>query len=139
MNIFEIPSAHRGFLLAMAAILMLGGKVSLATEDEVSKSVEMPTDLMGEWCLERKKRVTKYTVTEGILRIRSGRSGQLYEAALTCDDAYAVCEAKTTRGWGSPVTETLRLDGDNMKLTRVWGGAWKDKTYNFTYTRCPKW
>jgi hypothetical protein len=47
--------------------------------------------------------------------------------------------AQTIRGWGTPVTETLRRDGENMNLTRVWGGAWKGKTYNFTFVRCPKW
>ena len=44
----------------------------------------------------------------------------------------------TVRGWGSPVTEIMRFDEGKMQLTRIWGGAWNDKTYNFTYTRCPK-
>ena len=83
--------------------------------------------------------ITQYTVSEGRLRIRSGRSGQLHEADLTCNDGYTECRAQTIRGWGTPVTETLRLDGEEMNLTRVWGGSWKDKTYHFTFTRCPKW
>lgn len=98
-----------------------------------------PDDLMGEWCYVKKKRITRYTVKEGKLQIRSGRSGRLYEADLTCDESYKVCEGKTVRGWQTTVTETLRLDGENMKLTRSWGGAWKGKLYHFTYTRCPKW
>ena len=94
---------------------------------------------MGDWCREKKRRVTQYSVKEGTLFIRSGRSGRTYEANLTCNNGYTECEAQTVRGWGTPVTETLRLDGEGMNLTRVWGGAWKDKTYNFTFTRCPKW
>ena len=95
--------------------------------------------LMGEWCRVKKRMITQYTVEEGKLYIRGGRSGRTHEADLTCDEAYTVCEAKTIRGWGTPVTEILRLDGEKMNLTRIWGGAWNDKTYNFTYTRCPKW
>lgn len=95
--------------------------------------------LMGDWCRENKRRVTRYTVMAGKLRIEGGRSGRIVEVDLTCNDAYTECEGKTIRGWGTPVTEILRLDGENMNLTRLWGGAWKDKPYNFTYTRCPKW
>ena len=139
MNLNIKLSSHRGMWSVLLVILMANNGTALSAEPGVSESVEQPASLMGEWCYEKKRRVTKYTVKDGSLRIRSGRSGQLYEAALTCDDAYTVCEAKTIRGWGTPVTETLQLDGDNMNLTRVWGGAWKDKTYNFIYTRCPKW
>lgn len=95
--------------------------------------------LMGEWCRVKKRMITQYTVKPGKLHIRSGRSGQLFEADLACDDTYTVCEGKTIRGWNTLVTETLRLDGENMNLTRVWGGAWKGKSYNFTFTRCPTW
>ncbi|PUB79684.1 MAG: hypothetical protein DBP02_21950, partial [gamma proteobacterium symbiont of Ctena orbiculata] len=65
--------------------------------------------------------------------------GQTHEVDLTCNDVYTECEAKTIRGWGTPVREILRLDGEEMNLTRIWGGAWKDKTYNFIFTGCPKW
>ncbi len=95
--------------------------------------------LIGDWCLEKKRRITHYKVQEGKLNIRSGRSGRLYQADLTCNEAFTQCEARTIRGWGTPVTETLRLDGTNMNLTRVWGGSWKDKTYNFVFKPCPKW
>jgi hypothetical protein len=146
---FETTPVHWQWLSVLVAVGALHGCTSSppkqqVTESAVSESAPESTtepvkDLMGEWCYIKKRRVTKYTVKEGKLHIRSGRSGQLHEADLTCNDAYTVCEAKTMRGWGTPVTETLRLDGDKMNLTRVWGGAWKDKTYNFTYTRCPKW
>lgn len=152
MKLFEKPSVHRHCLLALGAILALTGCMTspqkpaasepageTTPEPVVETESEPVGDLMGEWCYVKKKRITKYTVKKGKLQIRSGRSGRLYEADLSCDDAYTVCEGKTIRGWQTPVTETLRLDGDKMNLTRVWGGAWKDKTYNFTYTRCPKW
>ena len=153
MKLFETSLVHRHGLLVLVTILAAPGCTTTTVEPTVSEpngksmaaseSAEElkagPTDLMGEWCRVKKRMVTKYTVKEGKLRIRSGRSGQLLEVALTCDDAYTVCEAKTVRGWGTPVTEILRLDGDEMNLTRIWGGAWNDKTYNFTYTRCPKW
>lgn len=138
---------HRRWLLLLVTILAAHGCMAPMVEEEVkpvvSEQNEAPAEeymgLMGEWCLVKKRRVTRYTVNEGKLRIRSGRSGQLHEADLSCDDAYTACEAKTIRGWGTPVTEFLRLDGENMNLTRVWGGSWKDKTYNFAFTRCPKW
>jgi hypothetical protein len=95
--------------------------------------------LKGEWCYVKKKRITHYSLKEGRLHIRSGRSGQLHEADLSCDDAYTKCEAQTVRGWGTPVTEIMLLDGENMNLTRIWGGSWNDKTYNFIFTRCPRW
>ena len=152
MKLFETTSIHRYGLLALIAILALPGcqtspqkpKASEPAVETVSgstseASAEPSKDLMGEWCYVKKRRVTKYTVREGKLHIRSGRSGHYYEADLTCNDAYTECEAKTMRGWQTPVTETLRLDGENMSLTRLWGGAWKDKIYNFVYTRCPKW
>jgi len=144
VKLFEKPLVHRHWLSALVAILVLQGCMTSPPKPAVSESAGEPTsepteDLMGEWCRVKKRKVTLYTVKEGKLRIRSGRSGQLYEADLTCNDAYTVCEAKTIRGWETPVTEILRLDGEKMNLTRVWGGAWKDKTYNFTFTRCPKW
>ncbi|MET0101895.1 MAG: hypothetical protein ABW078_09220 [Sedimenticola sp.] len=150
MKLFEKPFAYKHSFSALVAVLVLQGCMSTpqkpteSAEASTSQAAEEPasepiTDLMGEWCYVRKRRVTKYTVKEGKLHIRSGRSGQYYEADLTCNEDYTVCEAKTVRGWQTPVTETLRLDGNTMSLTRVWGGAWKDKTYNFTYTRCPKW
>ncbi len=143
MTLFETPSVHRLWASALVAMLALQGCTTSPPKPAESKSTEEltaePTDLMGEWCRVKKRMVTKYTVKEGKLRIRSGRSGQLHETDLTCDDAYTVCEAKTIRGFGTPVTEILRLEGETMNLTRVWGGAWNDKTYHFTYTRCPKW
>jgi hypothetical protein len=105
----------------------------------VEPVVSEATGLMGEWCHVKKRKITKYTVKAGKLHIVGGRSGRHHQADLACDDANIVCEAKTIRGWGTPVTETLRLDGEKMNLTRVWGGSWKDKTYSFTFTRCPKW
>lgn len=95
--------------------------------------------LKGEWCYVKKRRVTRYNVADDRLSIRSGRSGQFYQTTLSCDDAYTECQAQTTRGWGTPVTEILKLDGDKMQLTRLWGGAWKNKAYHFTYSRCPRW
>ena len=153
MKLFETPLVQRHWLLVLVTILAASGCMTSTVEPTVSEpdgkpmtaseSVEEltaePTDLMGEWCRVKKRMVTKYTVKEGKLRIRSGRSGQLLEVDLTCNDDYTVCEARTIRGWGTPVTEILRLDGEKMNLTRIWGGAWNDKTYNFTYTRCPKW
>ncbi|MES9887943.1 MAG: hypothetical protein ABW140_14135 [Candidatus Sedimenticola sp. 6PFRAG1] len=152
MTQFDKPSIHRHGLLAVVAISILSGCMTSpqkpaapdpavqATPEPVAETVSEPaTDLMGEWCYVKKRRVTKYTVKEGKLLIRTGRSGQYYEADLTCNDAYTLCEGKTMRGWQTPVTETLRLDDGKMNLTRVWGGSWKDKTYSFTYTRCPKW
>ena len=154
MKWFETPLVYLGWLPVLLIILAAPGCTTStveptpsetdATSMVVSESAEestvaQPTDLMGEWCRVKKRMVTKYTVKEGQLRIRSGRSGQLLEVDLTCDDDYTVCEARTIRGWGTPVREILRLDGENMNLTRIWGGAWNDKTYNFTYTRCPKW
>ena len=98
-----------------------------------------PVGLMGEWCRMKKGRLTRYSVKEGKLHIRSGRSGRLYKADLSCDESKTQCEGKTMRGWGTLVTEKLRLDGEEMHLSRSWGGGWEGKTYNFTYTRCPKW
>ena len=139
MKRFEKPWVHTSLLLILFSIVAINASMASSTEVEKKASAEETVGLIGEWCHERKRRVTKYSVKEGTLRIRSGRSGQLHEADLTCNDAYTECQAKTIRGWGTPVTETLRLDGETMKLTRVWGGAWKDKTYNFVFTRCPKW
>ena len=137
VKLFEEPSVYRHWLLV--AILAVHGGMASATGPAVPEPTAEPMGLMGEWCRVKKRKITQYTVKAGNLHIRSGRSGQLYEADLTCDDAYTVCEAKTIRGWGTPVSETLRLDGEKMNLTRVWGGSWKDKTYNFTFARCPKW
>jgi hypothetical protein len=129
--------------MSLTVILALGcvapATNPAALKPEAQPVVQQPGDLLGEWCREKKRRITKYTVKEGRLHIRSGRSGQYYEADLSCDETYTVCEARTRRGWDTPVTETLRLDGEDMSLTRVWGGSWKGKTYNFTFTRCPKW
>lgn len=133
------PSVRRYGLSILAAVLTAHGGMAMAAEESVSEATAATTGLMGEWCKVKKRRVTQYTVKEGELHIRSGRSGQLFEADLSCNNDHTVCEAKTIRGWGTPVTEILRLDGEQMNLTRVWGGAWKDKTYNFTFTRCPKW
>lgn len=106
--------------------------------NEVVASTE-PATLLGEWCREKKRRVTKYWLEENKIQIISGRSGQRFDAALKCNDDYTECVTKTIRGWGSPVTEEMRLDGDKMQLTRIWGGAWNDKEYHFTFTRCPRW
>ena len=131
MKLLVIPSV-------VITILAFQMSIAMAAEEEGSKPVSKPTGLMGDWCYIKKRRITKYSVKEGSLFIRGGRSGRTHEAALSCNEAYTECEAKTIRGWGSPVTETLRLDGEKMILTRVWGGAWKNKTYKFTYSRCPK-
>ncbi len=98
-----------------------------------------PTTLLGEWCKVKKRRVTKYRLDSDKLQIISGRSGQRFDVGLKCNDDYTECVTKTIRGWGSPVTEEMRLDGANMQLKRIWGGAWNDRTYEFTFTRCPKW
>ena len=135
----QYPSVRRCGLSILVTILATHGDMVMSAEPDVSEPTAATSGLRGEWCKVKKRRVTQYTVKEGQLRIRSGRSGQLFEADLSCDNDYTVCEAKTIRGWGSPVTETLRLDGEQMNLTRVWGGAWKDKAYNFTFTRCPEW
>jgi hypothetical protein len=139
-----VSSVGRFRVSMLCAVLALhGGRVGAqepeAQEPAAQESAAQPADLMGEWCLVRKRMVTKYTVTAGKLQIRGGRSGHLHEADLRCDDAYTRCEAKTLRGWGTPVSEILRLDGERMELTRVWGGSWNGKTYRFVYTRCPKW
>lgn len=146
------PPLYRYGLLILAATWTLHGCMTAPQKPTVSEptgdtqsahsketAAQASGDLMGDWCYVKKRRVTMYTVKQGKLHIRSGRSGRLYEADLTCNQAYTECQAKTIRGWETPVTETLRLDREKMNLTRVWGGAWKDKTYNFTYTRCPKW
>ena len=139
MRLFEKPSLHRHRWSVLLAIFAVQGSMSSAAEPVVSEATGEPTNLMGDWCREKKRMITQYTVKEGKLFIRGGRSGQTHEADLTCNDSYTSCVAKTVRGWGTPVTETLQLDGKDMNLTRVWGGAWKDKTYNFAFTRCPKW
>ena len=148
MKLLENALHHRQRLAILLAVMALYGCTSSPTQPQplepaaepaVEPVAEPAKDLLGEWCKVKKRRVTKYTVEEGTLHIRSGRSGQYYEAALNCNDGFTECEAKTIRGWNSPVTEILRLDGSNMNLTRIWGGAWNDKTYNFTFTRCPKW
>ena len=136
----ETPLARRHAFASLIAILAVqAGNAAPATEQAVTEAAAEPVTLMGEWCREKKRMITSYSVKEGTLFIRSGRSGRTHEVDLTCNDAYTECKAKTIRGWGTPVTEILRLDGENMNLTRVWGGAWKDKTYNFAYTRCPRW
>ena len=99
----------------------------------------VPSDLKGDWCYEKKRRITRYSLKEDKLFIRGGRSGQTHELDLSCYDDYTVCKTKSVRGWGSPVTEILTLDGHNMSLTRIWGGSWNDKSYSFTYTRCPRY
>ena len=148
MKLLEKPSVHCKWLSALIVIAATHGSMATAAEPEsIKEPVKAPSNdqaeaslgLMGDWCLVKKRRVTRYTVKEGKLDIRGGRSGRLHQADLTCNEAYTECEAKTIRGWGTPVTETLRLDGEKMNLTRVWGGSWKDKIYNFTFTRCPKW
>jgi hypothetical protein len=134
-----VSSVGRFRVSILCAVWALNGGWAGAQEPAAQEPVAQPAGLMGEWCLVRKRMVTKYAVTEGKLQIRGGRSGHLHEADLRCDDAYTRCEAKTIRGWGTPVSEILRLDGERMELTRVWGGSWKGKTYRFVYTRCPKW
>lgn len=98
----------------------------------------MPTSLLGDWCYEKKRKITRYRVLEAKLNISGGRSGRIDELDLSCNEDFTLCESKSVRGWGTPVTEILRLDGETMQLTRVWEGSWKGKTYDFTYTRCPK-
>ncbi len=125
--------------LILIAVVTLPAGRAWSAEAPLPEVAAQAVGLMGDWCLVRKRMVTKYTVRADRLLIRGGRSGHLHEADLRCDETYSTCEAKTVRGWGTPVTETLRLDGDNMSLTRVWGGSWNGKTYNFSFTRCPKW
>ena len=137
--LYEKSPVLRHGLAILVAILAVQGDTVLAAEQAVSEPAAEPMTLMGDWCREKKRRITHYSVKEGTLFIRSGRSGQTFEADLSCNEAYTECKAKTIRGWGTPVTEILRLDGNDMNLTRIWGGAWKDKTYNFAFTRCPKW
>ena len=127
-------SVFRGSLPLVFSLLFIPLGAVAAAEPEA-----VPTGLMGDWCKVKKRFTTHYRVEEGSLHIRGGRSGRSHRADLTCDDGYTRCEAKTRRGWDTPVTEILRLDGDKMSLTRIWGGSWKDKTYEFTFTRCPKW
>jgi hypothetical protein len=139
VRFFENRLNHRHCLFVLATIsIALAGTVS-ASEPTPTEVAAEPMGLKGDWCRVKKRMITQYSLKDGVLFIRGGRSGQTHKADLTCNDAYTECEAKTIRGWGTPVTETLRLDGENMSLTRKWGGAWKDKTYNFTFTRCPKW
>ena len=139
MRLSEVASVHRCWLSALAAILAVQTGTVSAMDPIASAPAADPVGLLGDWCRVKKRMITQYTVEEGKLRIRGGRSGRTHEVDLTCDEAYTVCEAKTIRGWGTPVTEILRLDGEEMDLTRLWGGGWKDKPYNFTFTRCPKW
>ena len=139
MKLFETLSVRQHGLSILLAILAVQGNEVLATEQSAPEPTTDPVTLMGEWCREKKRRITHYSVKQDTLFIRSGRSGQTFEADLSCNDDYTECKAKTIRGWGTPVTEVLRLDGKDMNLTRIWGGAWKDKTYNFAFTRCPKW
>ena len=113
-------------------------KPTQTSSSEVAASTE-PATLLGEWCKVKKRRVTKYWLEQDKIQIISGRSGQRFDAALKCNDDYTECVTKTIRGWGSPVTEEMRLDGDKMQLKRIWGGAWNGKEYDFTFTRCPKW
>lgn len=139
MILFERPSDLRCRSWLLVAVLALHGNMASAAEPAMAEPGAEPVGLMGEWCREKKRMITQYNVEQGKLFIRGGRSGRTHEAALSCNQAYTACEAKTIRGWGTPVTEILRLDGEEMNLTRIWGGAWKDKTYNFTFSRCPKW
>jgi|GEM_PF-4331724 len=126
-------------LFSLIFTLVMQANIAWSTEANSAGVVNETLNLMGEWCYEKKRYVTVYNVKQGNLQIRSGRSGRTYDADLKCNDSYTECEAQTIRGWGSLVTETLRLDGNGMNLTRSWGGAWKGKTYNFKYKRCPKW
>lgn len=139
VTLFEIPPVCRHSLPILVAIFAVQSGMASAAEPAASEPGGEPVGLMGDWCRVKKRMITQYTVKPGKLHIRGGRSGQTHEADLTCNDAYTECEANTIRGWGTPVTETLRQDGENMSLTRQWGGAWKDKSYNFTFTRCPTW
>jgi hypothetical protein len=93
-----VSSVGRFRVSMLCAVLALhGGRVGAqepeAQEPAAQESAAQPADLMGEWCLVRKRMVTKYTVTAGKLQIRGGRSGHLHEADLRCDDAYTRCEA----------------------------------------------
>ncbi|MES9941179.1 MAG: hypothetical protein ABW104_11260 [Candidatus Thiodiazotropha sp. 6PLUC2] len=138
MILLEKPSVHQSWLSVLVTVFAVHGCSTAKLEPAASEPIVVPTDLIGEWCRVKKRMITHYSIKRGKLFIRGGRSGRTYEADLTCNDGYTECEAKTVRGWGSPVTEIMQLDGNEMKLTRIWGGAWKDKTYNFTFTRCPK-
>lgn len=138
MKLSVNPQIHQ-FLLSTLVLSVLFGSSSVSSAEQArSESNEKPVGLMGHWCFIKKRRVTQYTVKGKTLHIRSGRSGRLYEADLSCDDNFTRCEAMTIRGWNTPVTEILELAGEKMTLTRIWGGSWKDKTYKFTYSRCPK-
>jgi hypothetical protein len=139
-----LPVQQSPWLLIVVTTLTLYGctasevKPTQTSTSEVVASSE-PATLLGEWCKIKKRRVTKYRLDTDKIQIISGRSGQRFDTAMSCNEDFTECVAKTIRGWGSPVTEKMRLDGENMQLKRIWGGAWNDKTYDFTFTRCPKW
>ncbi|MBT8439115.1 MAG: hypothetical protein HKP55_03165 [Gammaproteobacteria bacterium] len=142
VNPFSVQ--HSQWLLILITTLSIYGckapevKPTQTSSSEVVATSE-PATLLGEWCKVKKRRVTKYRLDTDKLQIISGRSGQRFDVALKCNENFTECVTKTIRGWGSPVTEKMRLDGENMQLKRIWGGAWNDKTYEFTFTRCPKW
>lgn len=138
MKLYEKPSVRRYRLSLFVTVLATYGGMVSAAEPVMPAPTLEPKGLMGDWCFVKKRMITRYSVKEGKLFIRGGRSGRVHEADLTCDNAYTECKANTVRGWGTPVTEILRLEGETMSLTRLWGGSWKDKPYNFTYSRCPK-
>ncbi|MEW8627374.1 MAG: hypothetical protein AB2551_16625 [Candidatus Thiodiazotropha sp.] len=139
MTLFHNTRIHNLWLAVLLTLFtLLWGKDS-AAEAMQAEPAQEPVGLMGDWCREKKRMITHYAVKQGSLFIRGGRSGRTHRADLNCNDNYTECEAKTVRGWGTPVTEILRLEAGEMHLTRIWGGAWKDKTYQFIFTRCPKW
>ena len=138
MKLNEKSLFHQSLLSIAVLFLVVGSSSVTSAEQAGSEANKEPVGLMGHWCFIKKRRVTQYTVKGETLHIRSGRSGRLYEADLSCDDNFTKCEAMTIRGWNTPVTEILELTGEKMTLTRIWGGSWKDKTYKFTYSRCPK-
>lgn len=131
-------SIHRLLALTLLITLTIQGEALSAEETNKSGSIETQ-GLIGDWCREKKRFVTVYSIKEGTLNIRGGRSGRTYQAGINCNEDYSTCEANTIRGWESPVTEIMQLEGDKMNLTRIWGGAWNDKTYQFIFSRCPKW
>ncbi|MCG7869982.1 MAG: hypothetical protein AB2767_02540 [Candidatus Thiodiazotropha taylori] len=139
MKLFHQTRFQRRWLAALLTLFALLPAKELLAEAAQSEAAQQPVGLNGDWCREKKRMITHYAVKPESLFIRGGRSGRTHRADLNCNDDYTECQAKTVRGWGTPVTEILRLKGEEMHLTRIWGGAWKDKTYQFVFTRCPKW
>ena len=142
--IYPLSALQLLWLLLLGATFTISGCTAPEVKPEQTSSNEEivssePETLLGEWCKVKKRRVTKYRLDKNQIQIISGRSGQRFDAALKCNEDFTECVTKTIRGWGSPVTEEMRLDGKNMQLKRIWGGAWNDKEYDFTFTRCPKW